>query len=326
MIFVLVLFGAWTIDCDRVKESKKKGSDPVSDTGENSQRDIGIDTQTVNDDVVDTETNSELGEGADTTITGETDADVDLDADVDSDGDTDTDTDDDTSIESGSDVDAGATAESGWFCDPLFYNEKDGCDCECGAWDPDCDLPGQDVYNCDSAETCVKPGTCIPIETPVGWECYPEFYNTLDGCDCECGIWDPDCDVQPYDVLNCDNGEVCVEPGVCEPKEAPPDWQCDPKYYDSGDGCDCDCGIWDPDCNFQGGTHNCRRDEICIDPGVCVQRQPPPTEWFCDSEFFDSRDGCDCECGAWDPDCEIQAQDVFNCENEETCIEPGVCA
>ena len=29
---------------------------------------------------------------------------------------------------------------SEWTCDPNYYNARDGCDCNCGAWDPDCDI------------------------------------------------------------------------------------------------------------------------------------------------------------------------------------------
>jgi hypothetical protein len=29
---------------------------------------------------------------------------------------------------------------------------------------------------------------------PPGWTCNVTKYNTDDGCDCDCGIWDPDCD------------------------------------------------------------------------------------------------------------------------------------
>merc|ERR1719197_904119 len=28
-----------------------------------------------------------------------------------------------------------------------------------------------------------------------------------------------------------------------------PEWTCPDKLYSGGDGCDCDCGVWDPDCD-----------------------------------------------------------------------------
>ena len=32
-------------------------------------------------------------------------------------------------------------------------------------------------------------------ELPVpGWTCPQSKYNTKDGCDCGCGVWDPDCE------------------------------------------------------------------------------------------------------------------------------------
>jgi surface protein len=35
---------------------------------------------------------------------------------------------------------------------------------------------------------------------------------------------------------------------------------------------------------------------------------PPPdstlAEWLCDATYYGASDGCDCECGAWDPDCD----------------------
>jgi len=46
-----------------------------------------------------------------------------------------------------------------------------------------------------------------------------------------------------------------------------------------------------------------------------------PTTWTCNAAFYGSNDGCDCNCGAWDPDCDVtspssQKQKVLNCEIE----------
>jgi hypothetical protein len=42
-----------------------------------------------------------------------------------------------------------------------------------------------------------------------------------------------------------------------------------------------------------------------------------PSTWTCPSALYGSNDGCDCMCGAWDPDCDAadssSAQKVFNC-------------
>ena len=51
---------------------------------------------------------------------------------------------------------------------------------------------------------------------PLLWNCPDEYYNTLDGCDCNCGMYDPDCDYSTQTVLGCGTGEYCDSGGVCE--------------------------------------------------------------------------------------------------------------
>ena len=99
----------------------------------------------------------------------------------------------------------------GWNCPLAFYDAYDGCDCNCGAWDPDCSQPAQPVLNCAPGQSCVSPGVC---GTGV-WTCSRSFYGTRDGCDCNCGSWDPDCNDPNQQVLNCGMLEACVYPGVC---------------------------------------------------------------------------------------------------------------
>jgi MYXO-CTERM domain-containing protein len=50
-------------------------------------------------------------------------------------------------------------APADWTCEAAYYGTLDGCDCGCGALDPDCAL-GQDVLNCGAGETCGDDGTC----------------------------------------------------------------------------------------------------------------------------------------------------------------------
>jgi hypothetical protein len=48
---------------------------------------------------------------------------------------------------------------SSWTCNPLFYGSNDGCDCACGAWDPDCSISAgstQKVFNCDTSNSEVQ--------------------------------------------------------------------------------------------------------------------------------------------------------------------------
>ncbi|RYF10783.1 MAG: hypothetical protein EOO40_04535, partial [Deltaproteobacteria bacterium] len=32
----------------------------------------------------------------------------------------------------------GTCVPDGWYCGPMYYAAADGCDCDCGAVDPDC--------------------------------------------------------------------------------------------------------------------------------------------------------------------------------------------
>lgn len=45
---------------------------------------------------------------------------------------------------------------------------------------------------------------------PDGWNCDPGFYDTNDGCDCGCGLFDPDC--ADMTVESC---EFCANAGSC---------------------------------------------------------------------------------------------------------------
>jgi hypothetical protein len=159
--------------------------------------------------------------------------------------------------------------------------------------------------------------------------------------------------------------------------EIPSSWTCKPEQYGSGDGCQCTCGAFDPDCNpFAAVSVDCPNpDDICV-PGldnepICTLRHKVlsdrkliqiqagvpvhhpqfyfsndtdvdgapwgnysstytkdyvPTTWTCNPLFYGSNDGCDCQCGSWDPDCDenptLLSQKVFNCDttnNEVRC-------
>jgi MYXO-CTERM domain-containing protein len=100
-------------------------------------------------------------------------------------------------------------------------------------------------------------------------------------------------------------------------KQIPEGWTCDPaKYADaSANGCECGCGVVDPDCGGAGSSY-CND---CADAGSCDMVSPGagtcdridendnaaciPTDWLCYA--YDYADGydCDCGCGVADPDC-----------------------
>ena len=113
------------------------------------------------------------------------------------------------------------TVPPSWTCAPGFWDALDGCDCACGPRDPDCDVLGQRVLDCAAGEICDASGACAPGPTgmmggvPVSWTCPPSYYGTRDGCDCECGAYDPDCSDASQAVLNCGSGGACGTDGHC---------------------------------------------------------------------------------------------------------------
>eukprot|EP01114_Cavostelium_apophysatum_P021585 TRINITY_DN7578_c0_g2_i1.p1 TRINITY_DN7578_c0_g2~~TRINITY_DN7578_c0_g2_i1.p1 ORF type:complete len:735 (-),score=109.60 TRINITY_DN7578_c0_g2_i1:129-2333(-) len=198
-----------------------------------------------------------------------------------------------------------------WQCNPVTYDDGEYCDCNCGAYDPDCDDRNSILYNCPNHQYyCDNTGTCIANGTasnvPPEWTCDYQYYDGNDGCDCNCGAYDPDCSDSNAELYGCQQGEYCYTDGTC----LHPDWNCDPAAYGKNEICECNCGVSDPDC-FENGTAssnpvaNCGGDEICVD-GVCYDPQSGGTipGWTCDPASFNANDGCNCNCGARDPDCD----------------------
>lgn len=192
-------------------------------------------------------------------------------------------------------------SEPGWTCPRGFFDTGDGCDCGCGKRDPDCDGAGIDACdycNNQGSCNCSVPGKCVDPGDPNGecggstidadnngqcdpeasWTCDFAKYGANDGCDCGCGIVDSDC--QNEKSKHCDNCGLegsCVEgaeasecggliplynSATCSPF---PGWTCDPLFYASEDGCDCGCGIPDPDCSDEK-AQSC---DFCTDEGGC---------------------------------------------------------
>jgi len=107
----------------------------------------------------------------------------------------------------------------------------------------------------------------------------------------------------------------------------PQDWECDPERFNASDSCDCDCGAYDPDCdNSSLAILNCQ-DGKCLN-GTCANGVP--STWICDRSYFNASDGCDCNCGAYDPDCDNtdeQSNRLYNCPCDDMiCKKPnGYC-
>jgi hypothetical protein len=153
---------------------------------------------------------------------------------------------------------------STWTCDPRDYADGLVCNCHayCGAPDPDCDDANLPVDGCLSGQTCTGGTTCAGA--PYGWTCDPAHYDggPGDGCDCGCGTHDPDCDLPGEAPKGCQPGETCNSHDACVPLA----WTCDPEAYQGAQGCDCGCGVLDPDCPPLATSDFC---ETCDLPGSC---------------------------------------------------------
>jgi hypothetical protein len=158
-------------------------------------------------------------------------------------------------------------------------------------------------------------------EIPLTWTCKAEQYASGDGCQCNCGAFDPDCNSFETVSINCPNyDDICIPGPLNQPicalrHEVLSDRKLiqiqsgvaihHPQFYFSNDT-DIDGAPW--------GNYT-----------STYTRSVVPTTWTCNPLFYGSKDGCDCECGAWDPDCDTTtySQKVFNCDttnNEVRCV------
>lgn len=161
-----------------------------------------------------------------------------------------------------------------WTCDRARYNNGQQCDCDCGAYDPDCDNPNARVVNCAPGGRCQTDGTCT-ASIPRGWTCRARYYHADDGCDCNCGAYDPDCDDPRSAVYNCSPESTCLPDGSCE-IPIPSEWACGAEHYAAGDQCDCRCGLVDPDCGPDVAVSNCGSAGFCSLEGTCTDVSPYP--------------------------------------------------
>lgn len=128
------------------------------------------------------------------------------------------------------------------------------CQAGCEFCDDDCVTgagPGDSVYpacttdvDCGIGGFCAD-GFCVQLcattapACPEGYECVGDAcFKSCTGAD---GCGDTDC---------CIEG-MCVPADFCPP-DVPDDWTCNPFFFGTDDGCDCGCGIPDPDCSGAG--------------------------------------------------------------------------
>lgn len=132
-------------------------------------------------------------------------------------------------------------------------------------------------------------------EIPTGWTCKPEQYASGDGCQCNCGVFDPDCDSFEAVSINCpNNDDICIPSPLNEPVCAlRHEVLSDRKLIQIQLG----VAVHHPQFFFSNDTN--------IDGAPwgnyskTYTRDAVPTTWTCNPLFYGSKDGCDCQCGAW---------------------------
>jgi len=153
------------------------------------------------------------------------------------------------------------------------------------------------------------------LQVPVAWTCSHRQYGSGDGCQCNCGAFDPDCDDMSAVATDCPNrDDVCI-PGpensaICKLRH---------QALSSRKTLQMDLGtpIHSPYFHFSDDSEGIGSWGNYSSVFIRSPSQVPQS-WTCNKAFYGSNDGCDCNCGAWDPDCDATAapmkQKVLNCE------------
>lgn len=226
----------------------------------------------------------------------------------------------------------------GWTCAASLYGNG-ACHCGCGVVDKDCSSASRDAcevcWTGCSGENCPgridQDNNAICSGVPAQWTCSDRFYMDGSLCHCGCGAFDPDCASNDLDACErCDFEGSCSArecPGtidaaniaICAHPSPPAAWTCDAWRYADGMTCDCGCGAIDLDCP-DDSIDSCEECYMCgsatcpnkIDPEDIASCIPPPNGWTCAAEQYGNGYGCDCGCGALDPDC--ASAEASSCE------------
>ena len=185
-----------------------------------------------------------------------------------------------------------------WTCDLDYYGTEDGCDCNCGAYDPDCDGPPEtEVFGCANGDTNFLSDVSCNDPLCTDWTCDLSYYDAEDGCDCECGIYDPDCDGPPNtEIYGCSNPATylfaisCTQDGTCSPNPDPcGQVDCDDNNACTTDSCDPSMGCINAP-TAEGST--CDDGNTCTYNDTCTAGECQGTNYLCDDDNVCTEDTC----------------------------------
>ncbi len=203
-----------------------------------------------------------------------------------------------------------------WTCTDTKFAGDGLCDCNCGAYDPDCDDGDNTVIGCAGNEICYY-GECrakcdalsnVPVGCTTGI-CVVDVPDDL--CNDAPDIADPAalgglCTVDTAYVCNVEN---TIALGLCDNTE---DRTCRPLCASRAD-----CNDGEFCYTIAGGYIDGMGKGYCM-PGI-------PPGWLCDEAEYDDGVTCNCDCGDVDPDCSINDAPVVGCTGEETCQPDSSC-
>jgi hypothetical protein len=120
-------------------------------------------------------------------------------------------------------------------------------------------------------------GTAIQYEFCASYDDCAEIYNCVyydAGLGAFCAQWcrvgQDDCAADPCQALDrwIDDTQwgVCTQPAQL----APAGWTCEPTYWAADDGCDCGCGVYDPDCVDNTRAACLGSTGFCTNSGSCA--------------------------------------------------------
>ena len=212
----------------------------------------------------------------------------------------------------------------GYTCDEMISSY--GYDCSCA---------------CDGASDCVEErdldGVACSYWINQGYSC-SEMINTF-GYDCSCACSTADVYTDTGACSSWQSGYNCpvdvtewfyLSMGNHGPDECmaacshqPGEVCCWYGLEGSGNENQCWFGslVQETDLQYTGKSDAA----ICTAPSAAPVTTVAPSDWVCAPAWYDALDGCDCGCGAVDPDCLVADQVVYGCSNGQTCSSTGVC-
>jgi hypothetical protein len=167
---------------------------------------------------------------------------------------------------------------SGRICYPTCTADSDCLSGHCDRYISWCtdgtERPGGGVEaTCDSDEEC-RSGDCVASTRNCRVSCSLQRGGCPEGAICidlstggdDRGYCKPPCttddDCAPYPSSSCVAPPVPGDVLVCSSGGVPPaGWTCSASFYGAGDGCDCGCGLDDPDC--AAGADACTGRDCC---------------------------------------------------------------